>query len=197
MNKRKAHHVWTKIRWIKPWYFLALALISGVVGVFALRANNLHMVELREAVYSADEQGADVQTPLKELQSYVTSHMNTNLSAGNSVYPPIQLEHTYERHKRAQVEAAANGNVLYTEAQRHCETQNSADFSGRNRVPCIEEYVEARSAGSIKPIDPALYQFAFVSPVWSPDLAGWSLVCACLSFVLFLATWAFYKWVRN
>src|SRR5437870_2847859 len=103
MNKRKLHHAWTKFRAVKPWYFLILALISGVVCVLALRANNQHMVSLRDAVYSADKNGQDVQKPLRDLQAYVTRHMNTNLNAANtSVYPPIQLKYTYERLVQAQ-----------------------------------------------------------------------------------------------
>src|SRR5438105_3803142 len=78
MNKRRLHHLWTKLRIIKPWYFLVLALVSGVVCVFALRANNEHMIRLRDAVYSADKNNTDVQQALRNLQAYVTSHMNTN-----------------------------------------------------------------------------------------------------------------------
>jgi hypothetical protein len=198
MNKRKAHHLWTKIRWIKPWYFLALAVVSGVVCVFALRANNQHMVELREAVYAADKNNTDVQAPLKELQSYVTSHMNTSLAADNtSVYPPIQLKYTYERLQQAQADQFAQTNQdLYTEAQHHCEALNSTDFSGRNRVPCIESYVESHSTVRFSQIPDSLYKFAFASPAWSPDLAGWSLVVAVVSFILFLLSFAFVRWIR-
>src|SRR5689334_22373181 len=93
MNKRKLHHVGTRLNSVKPWYFLVLALISGAVCVYALRDNNKHMADLRSAVYAADKDGTDVQSPLRSLQAYVTHHMNTNLSAGNtSVYPPIQLK---------------------------------------------------------------------------------------------------------
>src|SRR5688572_22368654 len=98
MDKRHLHHVWTRFRLIKPWYFLVLAIISGAICVISLRANNQHMLELRAAVYTADKAGSDTKKPLQDLQAYVTTHMNTDLSAGNtSVYPPIQLKYTYER----------------------------------------------------------------------------------------------------
>ena len=45
MNKRYLHHLWTKCRRIKPWYFLIVAIISTTSGVMALRANNQHMGE--------------------------------------------------------------------------------------------------------------------------------------------------------
>jgi hypothetical protein len=190
MNKRHLHHIWTKVRWIKPWYFLILAIISGAVCVAALRANNQHMIKLRDAVYTADKNGTDIQKPLQDLQAYVTTHMNTDLSAGNtSVYPPIQLKYTYERLVQAQTDKLTKANAgLYSEAQARCEALNSTDFSGRNRVPCIEQYVQAHTTEQPKAVPDALYKFSFVSPRWSPDLAGWTMLAAIVSGVLFVVT---------
>jgi len=173
--------------WLKPWYFLVIAIVSGVICIFALRANNEHMAKLRAAVYAADKNNTDVQKPLQDLQAYVTTHMNTSLSAGSSIYPPIQLKYTYERLTSAQREAFSQANSqLYSQAQAYCEQQNSVDFSGRNRVPCIEQYVQSHSSQQFPNVPDSLYKFAFVSPTWSPDLAGWSLVVAVLSSLAFL-----------
>lgn len=192
MNKRHLHHLWTKFRILKPWYFLTLAILSGLICLFALRANNQHMVKLRNAVYSADKNDTDVQTALSQLQAYVTGHMNTNLTAGNtSVYPPIQLKYTYQRLQAAQSDQLANANSdLYTDAQHYCEQQDSVDFSGHNRVPCIENYVETHDAAQLPVIPDALYKFSFISPSWSPDLAGWSLVVAATCGLLFVVALA-------
>ncbi|MDB5164520.1 MAG: hypothetical protein JWL89_146 [Candidatus Saccharibacteria bacterium] len=148
------------------------------------------MITLRNAVYTADQNDGDTQTALKNLQAYVTSHMNTNLSAGpNPVYPPIQLKYTYERLLKAQSEAAGKTNTqIYTDAQHACEAQNSTDVSGRNRVPCIEAYVQSHTAATAAPISDALYKFSFISPRWSPDLAGWTLVLTTLSGIAFVIT---------
>src|SRR3569623_1315596 len=142
MNKRKLHHLWTRFRLVKPWYFLLLTLVFGLICLLSLRANNEHMIKLRDAVYAADKAGTDVTKPLQNLQAYVTHHMNTDLSTGNgSVYPPIQLKYTYDRLVQQQSDAAAASNTqLYTDAQHYCEAQNHTDFSGHNRVPCIEQY---------------------------------------------------------
>lgn len=198
MNKRHLHHLWTKLRHVKPWYFLAIAVVSAAVCVFALRSNNQQMIQLRESVYRADKNNTDVQAPLKELQSYVTSHMNTNLSAGdNAVYPPIQLKYTYERLMQAQSDQLAEANSkLYSAAQAHCEQQNAADFSGRNRIPCIEQYVQDHNS-QLATVPDALYKFSFTTPVWSPDLAGWSMVVAILSGLLFIVTLAARLWFRR
>lgn len=199
MDKRTLHHLWTKLRLLKPWYFLVLAVVSGVICIFALRANNEQMIKLRDAVYTADQNNGNTQAALQTLQAYVTAHMNTNLSAGpDPVYPPIQLKYTYDRLVQAQSAALAQGNTqLYTSAQHFCEQQNPVDFSGHNRVPCIEQYVQSHGAASLPPIPDALYKFDFISPAWSPDLAGWSMLVAVLSLLLFAITFAVDKWFRR
>jgi hypothetical protein len=199
MNKRHLHHLWAKARWIKPWYFLVLAIISAVICVFALRANNQHMITLRDAVYTADKDNTDVQKPLKALQAYVTSHMNTDLNTGKStVYPPIQLKYTYDRLVQAQKQKFTDANSdIYSQAQSHCEAQNSTDFSGRNRVPCIEQYVQSHTTQSMPSIPDALYKFSFATPRWSPDLAGWSMALAILGGLSFIVTFTASRLLRR
>lgn len=198
MDKRRLHHTWTKLRWLKPWYFAVLAIIATAVCVMALRANNEHMIQLRAKVYSADKNGGDVSTALKNLQAYVTTHMNTDLSSGpNAVYPPIQLKYTYERLVQQAQKAAQPGSQLYTEAQHHCEQLNSVDFSGRNRVPCIEQYIQSHNGSKVQDIPDALYKFDFVSPRWSPDLAGWSMLAAILLWLAFVISLLARLWFRH
>jgi hypothetical protein len=198
MNKRHLHHLWRRFRVLKPWYFLVIAAAAGIICVFAMRSNYQHMVKLREALYSADENNGDVTKALNDLRNYVYSHMNTNLSAGNtSVYPPIQLKYTYNRLVQAQgSDAAAQNTAIYTQAQAFCEQQNSTDFSGRNRVPCIEDYVSKHTTAA--PIIPdGLYKFNFVSPTWSPDLAGWSMAIAILSTLAAGFLFVIQRWFKH
>ena len=186
---QKHNRIWNGLAAIKPWYFLVIALISGIICIGALRSNSQHMSELREAVYTADKNNGDVKGALQELQAYVTSHMNTNLSSGKTaVYPPIQLKYTYDRLVEAQNAQFAKGSTLYNDAQHYCEGQNSADFSGRNRVPCIEQYVLSHTSAKPAAIPDSLYKFSFASPRWSPDLAGWSLLITIVSSFMFLLT---------
>ncbi|MDL2363333.1 MAG: hypothetical protein QFB86_03055 [Patescibacteria group bacterium] len=199
MNNQPLQQAGNAFQKIKPVTFLILAGISTIVAIFALRANNEHMIELRQKVYTADEKGTDVQKPLKDLQLYVISHMNTDLGAGPTpVYPPIQLKYTYDRLVRAQGDATAKANTeLYTAAQAYCEQQNSHDVSGRNRIPCIEQYVQQHNPQKIKQIPDALYKFSFITPKWSPDLAGWSIVIAVVSFIAFVSSFAVQKLTRR
>ena len=198
MNKRRLHRAWTQLYRIKPWYFLVVAIISTLICVFALRANNEHMVKLRNTVYTADQNNSDAQGALQKLQAYVTAHMNTELSTGpNAVYPPIQLKYTYNRLIQAQSDAAVASNTdLYTNAQHYCEQQDPTDFSGHNRVPCIEQYVQAHDS-QLPTIPDALYKFDFISPRWSPDLAGWSLLAAALGWLLLVASFTASKWFKH
>lgn len=174
-----------------------IAVVFSVLAVFALRTNNQEMIRLRERVYTADKAGRDVQAPLQDLQAYVTTHMNTNLSTDTGVYPPIQLKYTYERLVKERSDAAsATNSRLYSEAQAYCEQQNPASVSGGNRIPCIQEYVQSRTIQQ-PAIDDALYKFAFTSPRWSPDLAGWSILAAVVSGVLFVLIAALRLWLRT
>lgn len=198
IDKRYLHHLWTRIRPVKTWYLLAAFLLTAVVCVFALRTNNTNMVALREAVYEADQNGGNVEAALQELRAYVASHMNTNLDAGRGVYPPIQLKHTYERlvQDEQQRVQAANARI-YTDAQRHCETINSTSILGRDRLPCIEQYIKSQGVQTAKSVPDALYKFDFVSPRWSPDLAGWTLVLSVVLLVLALIRFALGRWLRS
>ncbi|HET8991968.1 MAG TPA: hypothetical protein VFN31_02975 [Candidatus Saccharimonadales bacterium] len=161
-----------------------LTVLFGIICVFALRSNNSEMGKLRAEVYAADKNNGNVTLALQNLQKYVTHHMNTNLSAGNgSVYPPIQLKYTYERLLNAESDQAANSNsAIYTEAQDYCQGIIPNAFSGRTRVPCIEQYIQSHDS-SLAVVPTSLYEFDFVSPSWSPDLAGYSLIATTLSFL--------------
>lgn len=181
MDNKYLHHLWTKIRPIKTRYLLIACLVFALIGVVSLRQNNLKMVELRDKVYQADEKNGDVEGALQALRAHVYAHMNTGLSGGDTtVYPPIQLKHTYQRLVDAEQKklSEANANV-YSDAQAHCERLFPGSFSGGPRIPCIQEYVTTHGTDvQVKKIPDSLYKFDFVSPSWSPDLAGFSVLLA-------------------
>lgn len=196
MNTHKLHQFLKAIRHARARYFFVAAAVCLAFGVYGLRANNLRMAELREAVYTADRENGDVQGTLTALQRFVTSHMNTDLSGGsdNAVYPPIQLKYTYERLQEA--ESKKSNEPVYREAQAHCEAQNPNDFSGRNRVPCIQEYVQSHGVQQ-RIIPDALYKYDFVSPSWSPDMAGFGLLGAGLFGLMGAGRWAIGRWLKR
>ena len=174
--------------------FLVLFIVSAVVCVWSLRDNNLKMVQLRNALYEADKNGGDVNTALNNLRADVYAHMNTNLSSGTDIKPPIQLKYTYERLQAAAQQQANNAD-LYTEAQTYCQQKipASVSFYGAGRISCVQDYILSHGGKPAAKISSALYEFDFVSPVWSPDLAGWSLILTIIFFLGFISKWIFDK----
>jgi hypothetical protein len=170
----------------KTWLYLFLA--TAIICVLALRHNNQTMANLRDDVYAADKSSGDVNTALNKLRAYVYAHMNTSLSSGgNNIKPPIQLKYTYQRLYDAQANQVQSANQqIYTDAELYCQSINKAYF-GTTRVPCVQNYVinHGIKAASIN-IPAGLYEFDFVSPAWSPDLAGFSLAASFIFLAAFL-----------
>lgn len=168
--------------------WLYLFIISSIVCLLALRHNNQTMVKLRETVYTADKNNGDVNAALNNLRAYVYKHMNTNLSSGgNNIKPPIQLKYTYQRLYDAQLNQVQSANQqLYTDAENYCQSINHAYF-GTTRVPCVQNYVVNHGLKQANINIPAgLYEFDFVSPSWSPDLAGFSLLTSVVFLAIFI-----------
>lgn len=198
MNKRQLHHDLTRLKPVKPWYFWVAGGATGAVAILALQHNYRTMTELRQKVYTADQQNGDVETALRDLRTYVYNHMNTNLSSGNnSIYPPIQLKYRYDRLVAQQAAGQSSNSQLYSDAQKYCETQNPTGFSGGNRVGCIESYVTAHGVQPGVAIPDSLYKFDFVSPSWSPDLAGWSMVLSGLFLITGSLLWLTKWWLKR
>jgi len=189
MSKRTVAKVWHRIRDISATSLVVALIASGTITIFALRANNLKMAELRQAVYSADESGGDVEAALRTLRTFVYAHMNTNLRAGSSSSePPIQLVHRFNAvvaAEQARAAALNNSTKVYTDAQSQCE-RSSLPLTAR--AQCIQDYVLAHGNGAPQLNLPPkeFYTFDFVSPTWSPDFAGWSLFLTVLCGLLLL-----------
>lgn len=197
INKHSLHRAWVRIRPISHWYLLAACIVFMTISLLALRQNNLNAIKLRDKVIATDEANGDVEATLRELREYVHSHMNARLSGGpNAIYPPIQLKFRYERLLEAEKERVSTVNEkVYSEAQGICEQRFPTGLSGGGRVPCIEQYVTENGAKE-KPIPESLYKFDFISPVWSPDVAGWTLILAMFTGLLFAVRLALEVWFR-
>jgi hypothetical protein len=114
MDHRSLYRLWKRLVGIHYGLFLAACLVCGVVSVFAMRANNLKMIELREQVFQADKEDGDVESALRELRSFVYGHMHTELSSGNNpVKPPI-------------VSTAPSTPTLRRTANGHCPAVSTA-----------------------------------------------------------------------
>ncbi|CAN5717158.1 hypothetical protein BH23PAT2_BH23PAT2_04720 [soil metagenome] len=198
MHKRILHHYQTRLRPVSSWYFLIVAVFFLSIAAFSLRQNNVTMLRLRETVFQADEAGDDVESPLRDLRDYVHSHMNTDLATGDTaIRPPIQLKYTYERLVEQEQESARLQNEsIYETAERVCEERFPAGRLANGRVQCVEQYVSERGAEA-DAVPRELYQFDFVSPRWSPDLAGWSLLAGVVFSILFVVRLMLEFWLRH
>ncbi len=194
MTKHKHKSIGQRFANTKLVYFILLALFSAIVSLYSLRANNEHMSVLRSAVYNADQTNGDIKGSLDNLRSYVTTHMNTSLSSGqSSVYPPIQLKYTYNRLVEQQATSLSSQNSkVYSDAESYCQKTVPDGVSGRNRIPCVEQYVTSHGLKMIN-IEQSLYEFDFVSPWWSPDITGWSILLSII-FLKILAIRIIYGW---
>ncbi len=198
MDKKSLHYLWLRIKPIRTWYLFVGFLVTGTLAVVCLRQNYQTMVDLRQAVFTADQSGADVEQALQNLRTHVNGHMNTSLAGGaDGIYPPIHLKGTYDRLVGAEQERVNSVNSkVYTDAQAHCERLYPGSFSGGPRVPCIEQYVKEHGT-SPKTIPDALYKFDFASPTWSPDLAGWLIVASAVLLVLAVIRFLAGRWLSG
>lgn len=199
MNKRKLHHYLVKLRAVSYWYLLAAFIVTALVAVMALRQNNTTMIRLKDAVIAADEKGEGIEEALEALRQHVYSHMNADLTSGdNAIHPPVQLTKTYERLVGAEQErvAAINKKVM-DEAVAVCEQRFPAGQLRDGRVQCVQDYMTAHGTDEDASVPKELYQFDFVSPVWSPDLAGWSLLLSAVLFMLLATRFSLEVWLRR
>lgn len=197
MDKKFFKHLYKTTRHVNMFFFLAVAIVSGVICVMSLRNNNVTALQLRDKVNQVDKDNGDVEKALRDLRTYMYGHMNTSLSTGpNAIKPPIQLKYRYERLLQAQQDKVSVENAkIYSEAQTECEKQFPKGLSGSGRIPCVTQYITSHGI-SQDPIEDSVYKFDFVSPMWSPDLAGWSLIVASAFFALFTLRFIMERWMK-
>lgn len=182
IDKRKLHHEWTILRRLNTWVIGALVIISLLISVFALRQNNLKMIELRNNVLAVDQADGDIDAALRALGDHIVNHMNTSLSR------PIELVHSFNRDveaARAKAEAQTDSKI-YQQAQTACEV-SSIPLTAR--AQCIQDFVTENAAPGENPEPLELpskdfYIYTWAAPLWSPDLAGLSLLAAAFFFLL-------------
>ena len=161
---------------------LLFVAISFVTSLYGLRHNNMRMEELRAAVYKADEGGdkEEIAKALTDLRHHILSHMNTNLNPDNeeSSEKPIQLTYKYYRDSlkawHDEIREAGVDNKPLNDARKVCEVD---DYVISERLSClIKETQDIEGFPQPRPVEKIYYVYDFVSPTWSPDLAGLSLI---------------------
>lgn len=184
-------HGYRRIQRIKTWQLLLILLLSGFVAATFLRLNNIGMAQRREAVLQADKAGRDedIYNRMLDLQHYVAAHMNTDTR-------PFYLEELYNRDKQRAIEAAVNASDPYGNINALAEAVCAPRFTVYTPayLQCfIDELNKYPSAPNpdedIDLPNPALYRHGFISPLWSPDFAGFSTLFFLLVALVILGRW--------
>lgn len=179
------------------WVLLIATILAGAVFLSSYIGNSKESKKRYETLMAVDSAGGDVEKALLDLRSYMYAHMNTAIGSPTGVKPPIQLKGTYDRkvaEEQARVKAA--NDELYNKAQRECEKLFPEGLSGKGRVPCITEYV-TKNAVKERTIPEAEYKYDFVVPLWSPDMAGYSLVTSALLMLSLILSFISLKRTKN
>ncbi len=150
------------------------------------------MIERRTAVIAADEAGnaAVTQQRLFALQRYVTSHMNTD--PGRIAFIGQHQRDSQKLKDQAASQGSSDGNV-YQKAAAVCDPiarDEGWRWPDPRYTQCIDTELSKYPAASgpvmsIKVPDVSMYYHTYVSPAWSPDFAGFSLL-ACVILVLMI-----------
>jgi len=187
----QVRHVYRQIQRAKTWQLLLVLMLVGFVAATFLRLNNVGMVQRLEAVEAADKEGRDEDmfNRVYDLQRYTASHMNA--STGQ-----FDLVEQYNRDVKKVLENASddtnpNGNVN-AKAAAVCDPQFT--WGSPAYVQCfIEELNKYPAAPDIENSldlpNPALYRHSFISPLWSPDFAGFSTLIFIVIALIILGRW--------
>ena len=162
-----------------------LFILSLPLSAWLLRQNNLKMIELRDAVVLIDARTGDIkqiEPALLEFREFVLSHMNANLPNNK----PLELPGSFNKavdQARARASVGDANQQVYQQAQAECE---KLEIPLSVRAQCIQDYVLANAPAGEEPTlieFPPKEQFSynFISPRWSPDLAGLTVL---ISFFL-------------
>jgi hypothetical protein len=184
-------HLYRQVHRIKTWQLLLILLLIGFVAATFWRINSYGMAQRRDAVLAADQEGRDedMANRLYDLQRYTAAHMNASTG---QFYLVNQYERDVERYvQTVSDDSNPNGNVN-AQVDATCSPRfasHSAEYlecfySELNKYPSAPELISA-----LNPPNPALYRHSFMSPLWSPDFAGFSSLLFVVVALIILSRW--------
>lgn len=186
MNKRQIYHYLGMLSKVKTWQLVIAAVLLSGATIVLLRSNSIQAVRLFEAVKQTDKEDGNTNKALKDLQRYVSGHMNTQLDR-------VSLEETYARDYKAALEKlSSSGGVNdanYRDAEMTCQAELARTGSFPGYAQCVSARVGQTAPGQNPELaanlpNPARYQYTFVSPAWSSDFAGIMLALTGVAWLL-------------
>lgn len=186
-DKRRVKRSIKALQRVKTWQLLVLLVLVLFLTATFLRLNNIGMIQRRDAVLAADKTGdvSVIQSRLYDLQRYAAEHMNSDTGA-------FYLEQQYRRDAQKAVDAAAstanpNGNIN-AKAEAVCRPQYTVWSPAY--VQCFTDELSKFPPSpdptqNVNLPSTSLYRYNFISPLWSLDFAGLS-VLICIGIILMI-----------
>lgn len=187
-DKRAVKRGLKRLESVRTWQLFIILIFAGLLAATFLRLNNVGMVERREAVKVADEQGDPqvLQERLYELQRYSMSKMNASSGA-------FSLTHQFSRDYEAAIQKTVVGDSLEInrKIEQECKAQTNSTY-GQAWIQCFEDRLGAMGPGKdpVKDVqfpNPDEYRIEYMSPVWSADFAGFTVLLCLIIAVLIIA----------
>lgn len=187
-DRRQVRRSIKQLQKIKTWQLILLLVLMGFVSATFLRMNNTAMVQRRNAVLSADKSGDvnEMRGRIYDLQRWSAAHMNADTG---TFYLQEQYNRDAQRAFKDASEVSNDSLQAHIKAEAVCHPQ----FHGWSTayMQCfmneLAKYPGTDKLPEPKLPSPALYRYSFVSPLWSPDFAGWSIV-VCGIIILMIIT---------
>lgn len=201
---------------LKTWQILLILVPLLILDATLLRIDHLRMVEMRDAVLAADEEGdeAVLSQKLEELKNFTFSHIVVYIAESNGTQSlgfgtgVFYLEQQYLRaasialaEAEAQIESSGSDidSSIFQEAFNVCGSIG-AHWS---YIECMNSQISQHPAANnfldtiranIPPTE--LYRKNYASPVWAPCGSGFAILITLvvLLILLFRAIfWVFLK----
>lgn len=183
-DKQQIHTAIRKLRSIRTWQLVVILGLFLYLSATFLRLNNVGMVQRRDAVLAADEQGVsedDIRARLFDLQRYVNVRMNADTGV-------FYLAGQYSRDTQKivdQINNLSGGQSVNAKAEAICKPQFT-HYTYAYTECMLNEILRQRvvdPADIPKKPSPDLYKHEYTAPLFSWDFAGTSIL---ISIVILL-----------
>ncbi|MCA0228500.1 hypothetical protein LCH21_03540 [Patescibacteria group bacterium] len=185
-DRRQVRRSIQQLQKVKTWQLVLLLILMSFVAATFLRMNNTGMVQRRNAVAAADKVGnvPDTTARIYDLQRWSAAHMNADSGT-------FYLQEQYNRDAQRALSQSSDLSAASAQANADAEAVCHPQFNGWSTayMQCflaeLAKHPSSEKLPEPKLPSPALYRYSFVSPLWSPDFAGWSII-GCLVIILMI-----------
>ncbi|MCA9339841.1 MAG: hypothetical protein KDA17_02920 [Candidatus Saccharibacteria bacterium] len=185
-ERRQVQQSIRQLQKVKTWQLMILLILMLFVSATFLRINNTGMIQRRNAVAAADKSGnvQDIAARIYDLQRWSAAHMNADSGT-------FYLQEQYNRDAQRALSQSSDLSAASAQANADAEAVCHPQFNGWSTayMQCflaeLAKHPSSEKLPEPKLPSPALYRYSFVSPLWSPDFAGWSII-GCLVIIIMI-----------